>query len=53
VPEPTTASDEMPISVDLKAELKRRLAEFEADPEAGSTWDEVRLRIVRGEWRTA
>jgi putative addiction module component (TIGR02574 family) len=31
-----------------KAELERRLAEFEADPEAGSPWDEVRSRIVQG-----
>jgi putative addiction module component (TIGR02574 family) len=30
-----------------KAELERRLAEFEADPEAGAPWDEVRSRIVQ------
>lgn len=36
---------------DLKAELDRRLLDFEADPEAGSPWPEVRDRIVRGTWR--
>jgi putative addiction module component (TIGR02574 family) len=40
------------ISDELKAELNRRLAEFEADPEAGSPWDEVRSRILERAWRT-
>ena len=40
------------ISEELKAELDRRLAEFEADPDAGSPWEEVRERIVQGTWRT-
>ena len=40
------------ISEELKAELDRRLAEFEADPDAGSPWEEVRKRIVQGTWRT-
>ena len=47
VPEAVTLPEEW------KAELERRLAEFEADPEAGSPWDEVRSRIVQGRWRTA
>ena len=47
VPEAVTVSDE------LKAELNRRLAEFEANPEAGSPWEEVRKRIVQGTWRPA
>ena len=42
----------IPISDELKAELDRRLAEFEADPDAGSPWGEVRERIVQGTWRT-
>ena len=42
----------IPISDELKAELDRRLAEFEADPDAGSRWEEVRERIVQGTWRT-
>jgi putative addiction module component (TIGR02574 family) len=42
----------VPVSDELKAELDRRLAEFEADPEAGSPWEEVRERIVQGRWRT-
>ena len=40
------------VSEELKAELDRRLAEFEANPEGGSPWEEVRERIVRGKWRT-
>jgi putative addiction module component (TIGR02574 family) len=42
----------IPISDELKADLDRRLAEFEADPEAGSPWEEVRKRILQGKWRT-
>jgi putative addiction module component (TIGR02574 family) len=42
----------VPIPDDLKAELNRRLAEFEADPEAGSPWDEVRGHILRRAWHT-
>jgi putative addiction module component (TIGR02574 family) len=42
----------VPVSDELKADLDRRLAEFEADPEAGIPWDEVRERVVQGRWRT-
>ena len=42
----------IPVSDELKAELNLRLAEFEADPQAGFPWEEVRKRIVRGTWRT-
>ena len=44
--------ESVPMSDELKAELDRRLAEFEADPESGIPWDEVRERIVQGRWRT-
>ena len=46
VPEAVSVSDE------LKAELDLRLADFEADPEAGIPWEEVHERIVQGRWRT-
>ncbi len=46
VPEAVSISD------DLKTELARRFAEFEADPEAGSPWEEVRSRILEGTWRS-
>jgi len=36
----------LPISDELRAELDRRLADSEADPEAGSSWEEVRSRIL-------
>ena len=45
VPEAVSLSDE------LKAELDERLAEFEANPDAGSPWEDVRQRIVQGTWR--
>jgi putative addiction module component (TIGR02574 family) len=41
----------VPLSGELKAELEKRLAEFEANPNAGSPWEEVRRRIVQGTWR--
>jgi len=41
------APEAVPVSDELKAELDRRLAEFEANPEAGLPWEEVRERIVR------
>jgi len=44
--------ESVPMSDELKAELDRRLAEFEANPESGIPWDEVRERIVQGRWRT-
>jgi len=42
----------VPVSEELKAELDRRLLEFEANPEGGSPWEAVRERIVQGKWRT-
>jgi len=47
----TAVPEALPISDDLKAELDRRLAEFESNPEAGLPWEEVRKRIVEGRWR--
>lgn len=41
------------ISPALKAELEVRLAEFDANPEAGYSWDEVKSRLKNGSWRTA
>lgn len=44
--------ESVPVSDELKAEMDRRLSDFEANPEAGSPWEEVRERIVQGRWRT-
>ena len=41
------------ISPALKAELEARLAEFEANPESGYSWDQVRSRLKDGSWRSA
>ncbi len=46
------APEAIAVSDELKAELSRRFADFEADPEAGSLWEEVRSRIVQRKWRT-
>lgn len=45
--------DAVPVSAVLAEELDRRLAEFEASPEAGTPWEDVRRHIVQGTWRTA
>ena len=45
--------DAVTISPELKAELEARLAEFEANPEAGYSWDQVKSRLNDGSWRSA
>jgi len=41
------------ISPALKAELEARLKDFEANPEAGYSWDQVKSRLKDGSWRSA
>src|SRR4030067_1556323 len=41
------------ISLALKAELKMRMEEFEANPEAGYSWEQVKSRLKDGSWRSA
>ena len=41
------------ISPALKIELEARMAAFEANPEAGYSWDQVKSRLKDGSWRTA
>ncbi len=38
---------ELPLTEAQKAELERRLADFERDPAAGEPWEVVRARIER------
>jgi putative addiction module component (TIGR02574 family) len=45
--------DAVELSPALKAELELRLAEFEANPESGYSWDQVKSRINDDSWRTA
>jgi putative addiction module component (TIGR02574 family) len=40
-------ADAIPLSDELRAELDRRLADMESDPDAGSPWEEVRARLER------
>ena len=37
----------LPVSEAHRAELDRRLADWESDPDAGSSWEEVRSRLER------
>ena len=39
--------DRLPMPEWQREELERRLADFDADPEAGSSWEEVRARLER------
>ena len=41
------------VSPALKTELQARLADFERDPEAGYSWDQVKAHSKSGSWRTA
>ena len=41
------------VSAEVKADLAARLAEFERDPEAGYSWDQVKENLKTGSWRTA
>jgi putative addiction module component (TIGR02574 family) len=41
------------VSPELKTELAVRLAEFERNPEAGYSWDQVKAQIKSGSWRIA
>lgn len=41
------------ISSELRAELESRLKAFEANPDAGYAWDEVKARLKDGSWRSA
>ena len=41
------------VSPELKVELNARLADFERNPEAGYSWDQVKSQLKSGSWRTA
>jgi putative addiction module component (TIGR02574 family) len=41
------------VSSELKIELEARLADFEKNPEAGYSWDQVKAHLKTGSWRTA
>lgn len=41
------------VSPALRIELEARLAEFEANPDAGYSWDQVKSRLRDGSWRSA
>jgi putative addiction module component (TIGR02574 family) len=39
--------DDMPLTDCQMADLRRRIAEFERDPDEGQTWDEVKAELER------
>lgn len=41
------------VSPELRTELEVRLADFERNPEAGYSWDQVKAHLKSGSWRTA
>ena len=41
------------VSPELKSELNARLADFERDPQAGYSWDQVKAQLKNGSWPTA
>ncbi|WP_200874381.1 addiction module protein [Ferrovum myxofaciens] len=41
------------VSPALKTELEARLKEFEENPEAGYSWDQVKSRLKDGSWLSA
>ena len=41
------------VSPEVKAELAARLVDFERDPDAGYSWDEVKEKLKSGSWRSA
>jgi len=45
--------EQIEVSPELRADLEKRLAEFEANPEAGFSWDEAKQHFSKGTWRTA
>lgn len=41
------------VSPELGAELEMRFKEFQANPEAGYSWEEVKVRLKNDSWRSA
>ncbi len=41
------------VSPEVGADLAARLLDFEKDPEAGYSWDQVKDKLQNGSWRTA
>lgn len=40
------------VSPELKSDRAARLVEFERDPEAGYSWDQVKEKLKNGSWRS-
>lgn len=40
------------VTPEIKADLEARLKEFEANPEAGYSWDQVKSHLRNGTWHS-
>jgi len=41
------------VTPEVKADLEQRLKDFEADPESGFSWEQVKSRLRNNTWRSA
>jgi putative addiction module component (TIGR02574 family) len=41
------------VTPEVKADLEQRLKDFEADPESGFSWEQVKSRLRNNAWRSA
>lgn len=41
------------VTAEVRVELEARLKEFEADPESGYSWEQVKTHLRNGTWRSA
>ena len=41
------------VSPELKTDFDARLADFDRNPEAGYSWDQLKAHLKNGSWRTA
>ncbi len=48
-----TVPEVVEVTPEPKAELEARLKEFEADPEAGCSWEQVKSHLRNRTWRSA
>ena len=47
------APEAVEVTPELRVELEKRLKEFEADPERGYSWEQVKSHLKSNAWRSA
>ena len=43
-------TEQIPLTEAQRQDLRRRIADYETDPKAGSSWEEVKARLIQ--WET-